>query len=1137
MRGNLIHKIETYDAGKMSNQQLADDWRIAIMFWANIKSGRKFKYTREQVINVAKKIKHEIDRRVADGKMVHEFNPPSDAGKELLKLLAYTPVFPGSVSRRSSEITLEEVLGRLNDFKVRTPLAWIVGSLANWERTDGDVDILINANADEPLFHVMNFRILRAFPPHMRDRIHCLPNDNRMGPFTSYVPIYELAAVQGKRERIEMSFSSKDQPGFDAAGEASLKENKIELFRPFYQQKPTHGRSVDEIYSVDSVLRTIQILKWKEGDAIAIENKRDGVTAQAHKKGLDVKIWTEQGTLLNLPQIEKELSAHQDDFIVIGELELFINNIHQPRADAAGILNSDADKSNIRLTLYDKLYMNGDIHDEPFSERRKKLELLKESERVKINPIIWNQHSGNWQDELKKEILKVAHTPGAEGAMLKLASGKYDLDRKTTNQIKFKKEREIIAEVKFAHVTKNPAGNTFYYDMKVDGSPYVGRTYNTLIKAEPGDKLKVVFVDISEYHDGKTVWWNWWAARPIQKMDKNEKTASVEELHKMVVETTGRIQDKKMPKEFTAPLPEGVKTLSEINYKNSHKGISFEDESLLIRENKKLPGANVKHKFVAAQWTHKNGHPRCLICGDEPRIPISGETPDSHGYGMCDEIQNEILSNLEGLYIAVDPKTFVEADAYVLTKPNEALKSGTRKPVYAAPEVFDAMKDTPFEDINLIEEGKIFDVKGEMFIFQDGKIHAMMELAKKYRYVLQIHMRGRSAHGDFRFEKDDHLEGFTLAIAVKDELKKPVLTLADAKAEMTDSSNWKMDFASLASKQREGGIEKISCSPKADQPKVWLDMEGVTDKQEPGEPIPVGATKRFPGVFLIVRKGLYEPGADKPDFKEFFTQEGRIVFRYIPGLKGMKWEYWKPEDQNPYVLSDRAVSIGWLPPIGQSALPSKWENKIPSDMKYWEHGEGAQKTRDLLVAFFKQKKELSQESFVFARRSWKGEKVIRDMPVTSFYLKFGKYKFSLGAGNPLFEAAVNAEQIQENKFFEPGSYAPGTIVNPENKKIPATIQIVDSGDITIIEESELFLHVQFHGKYLKGRWVFKRGGPNETLWDLEKSRSPQVAKAMGLSDLNFIAENSSRMSRRELSEKIGFAEKNIFYAQKNMNLV
>jgi SAM-dependent methyltransferase len=44
----------------------------------------------------------------------------------------------------------------------------------------------------------------------------------------------------------------------------------------------------------------------------------------------------------------------------------------------------------------------------------------------------------------------------------------------------------------------------------------------------------------------------------------------------------------------------------------------YERESELIRENKKK--ATFPHKFKAAKWTHKNGHPRCLLCGDEETI-------------------------------------------------------------------------------------------------------------------------------------------------------------------------------------------------------------------------------------------------------------------------------------------------------------------------------------------------------------------------------------------------------------------------------------------------------------------------------------------------------------------------------------
>lgn len=48
--------------------------------------------------------------------------------------------------------------------------------------------------------------------------------------------------------------------------------------------------------------------------------------------------------------------------------------------------------------------------------------------------------------------------------------------------------------------------------------------------------------------------------------------------------------------------------------------ITYEQESDDIRENKKKPEAAKPHDFKGAVWTHPNGHPRCLVCGDEQSI-------------------------------------------------------------------------------------------------------------------------------------------------------------------------------------------------------------------------------------------------------------------------------------------------------------------------------------------------------------------------------------------------------------------------------------------------------------------------------------------------------------------------------------
>jgi hypothetical protein len=49
-------------------------------------------------------------------------------------------------------------------------------------------------------------------------------------------------------------------------------------------------------------------------------------------------------------------------------------------------------------------------------------------------------------------------------------------------------------------------------------------------------------------------------------------------------------------------------------------GITFDQETRKIAENRQKLQSQRKHKFVPAEWTHPNGHPRCYWCGGEERI-------------------------------------------------------------------------------------------------------------------------------------------------------------------------------------------------------------------------------------------------------------------------------------------------------------------------------------------------------------------------------------------------------------------------------------------------------------------------------------------------------------------------------------
>jgi hypothetical protein len=55
---------------------------------------------------------------------------------------------------------------------------------------------------------------------------------------------------------------------------------------------------------------------------------------------------------------------------------------------------------------------------------------------------------------------------------------------------------------------------------------------------------------------------------------------------------------------------------------------SVEWETAKINVSKKSAKAQARHKFKPAKWTHPNGHPRCLICGDEESIG-----------GFCDPVK------------------------------------------------------------------------------------------------------------------------------------------------------------------------------------------------------------------------------------------------------------------------------------------------------------------------------------------------------------------------------------------------------------------------------------------------------------------------------------------------------------------
>ena len=385
------------------------------------------------------------------------------------------PIYPGGTSDKYDSIELAEFLDKWDSFSIRKSFLSLVGSLANWDRTEGDIDILVKAHDPSSLLEALNraiakcfqigeeqmadvlaeaiqfihtdsvflaaqWRIERAFP-EWSGRLHVL-DDSFSGPFTNFVDLADLVAVsREEKKREEM---------------ARIK--KLKLFTFFPMLKPIHGRKKEEIYSVDSVIETIKSRKddWFE-TGIYVEKKFDGVHAQVHvmkdyESGKVAKILTEEGTniSMNCPTLREELRNMPGELILCGEIELWKEGKHQPRADCAGVLNSKEvhpDEKYLRFNIFDILWhsqnAHKDLHELPFSDRINYLDKIVDTEHIKKTKRILC-HS---EAEVRKAIKKVASEEGSEGAYLKLADFKYELDGQTLYNIKFKNELSCEVQI------------------------------------------------------------------------------------------------------------------------------------------------------------------------------------------------------------------------------------------------------------------------------------------------------------------------------------------------------------------------------------------------------------------------------------------------------------------------------------------------------------------------------------------------------------------------------------------------------------------------------------------------------------------------------------------------------------------
>ena len=244
----LIKNVEEYDPSKVDNKVLSDDWRIVMAWYSTYKetNGEGIRYSKEDIINIAKLIYNEITKRVKENKMKHEWMPEemTSSSKELFKIVQ------GEVTNVEKTSDLKELSPILKQFKeaiIIKDFISLVGSQVKKQEDHkpNDYDVHVRMDKDkiaEYLERAIKVRLYKMVDEELAEKLHVFFGDANGGHDT-YVPMYDLVLVPTEKKVVDM------------AKEES--KGEVKLMQPYEPQKPAGPA----IYEIDKALE--KLLKWR----------------------------------------------------------------------------------------------------------------------------------------------------------------------------------------------------------------------------------------------------------------------------------------------------------------------------------------------------------------------------------------------------------------------------------------------------------------------------------------------------------------------------------------------------------------------------------------------------------------------------------------------------------------------------------------------------------------------------------------------------------------------------------------------------------------------------------------------------------------------------------------------------------
>ncbi|MBI2184436.1 MAG: ATP-dependent DNA ligase [Thaumarchaeota archaeon] len=280
------------------------------------------------------------------------------------------------------------------------------------------------------------------------------------------------------------------------AKDCKLKEARIRIMHP------------TNFMLADSMPSPKEIAEYFKQPLLA-EYKYDGVRAQAHKEGNQIKIFSRrlEDVSWTFPEIVGGLKKIEGNFVLDGEILAFREGKPLPfvqlqqRLRRKHLTQQILEQTPVTYLVYDVLQFNVEmLLGNPLAERRKLLETLKLE-----HPIHLSHLEEVESEEQIEQMFKQSKELGYEGLVLKKSSSPYEPGRRGKHWVKLKKELDTL-------------------DVVVVGAEYghgkrVGVLSDYIFAVKSGDELKV----IGKAYSGLT-------DKEILYMTENLKTLTIKDL-------------------------------------------------------------------------------------------------------------------------------------------------------------------------------------------------------------------------------------------------------------------------------------------------------------------------------------------------------------------------------------------------------------------------------------------------------------------------------------------------------------------------------------------------------------------------------------------------------------------------------